>query len=280
MKGVILAAGKGTRMQELSQEKPKVLLKVGGRSSLEHIISGMKKSGIDDIIIVIGYKGDQIRDELGDGSSLGVEIEYIEQSLDKYGTVYALSLVEGLIKDSFMLSFGDIILDEDNYRNLYEKYKFCNYLLGREKEETEKAGQLQAQAKTQTKDKSADSTDKAKKKRVEAVISLNWIKDPSSGGAVYLNERGMVEKIVEKPEAGTSSTNWNSAGLFIFSPLIFKYLKKVSKSERGEYELPGAVNLMIEDGYNIASYKTVSYWQDLATPDNYQEINKYLSEEE
>lgn len=280
MKGVILAAGKGTRMQKLNQEKPKVLLKVGGRSSLEHIISGMKKTGIDDIIIVIGYKGDQIRNEFGNGSSLEVEIEYIEQSFDKYGTAYALSLVEGLIKDSFMLSFGDIILHEDNYHNLYEKYKFCNYLLGREKEETEKAGQLQVQAKTQAKDKSTDSTDKAKKKRVEAVVSLNWIKDPSSGGAVYLNERGMLEKIVEKPEAGTSSTNWNSAGLFIFSPLIFNYLKKVSKSERGEYELPGAVNLMIEDGYNVASYKTVSYWQDLATPDNYQQINDVLSKEE
>jgi dTDP-glucose pyrophosphorylase len=261
MKGVILAAGKGTRMQELSQEKPKVLLKVGGRSSLEHIISGMKKTGIDDIIIVIGYKGEMIKQEMGDGSSLGVEIEYVEQSLDKYGTAYALSLVEGLVEDSFMLSFGDIILAEDNYRNLYEKYKFCNYLLAREE-----TGQPQTQPQ-------------AEQKKVESVVSLNWIKDPSSGGAVYLDEKGMIDKIVEKPEPGSSSTHWNSAGLFIFSPLIFKYLEKISKSERGEYELPAAVNLMIEDGHNIASYKTLSYWQDLATPDNYQQINQLLEEE-
>jgi NDP-sugar pyrophosphorylase family protein len=277
MKGVILAAGKGTRMQELSEEKPKVLLKVGGRSSLEHIISGMKKAAVDEIIIVIGYKGDQIKAELGDGSSIGVEIEYVEQSLDKYGTAYALSLVEELIKDSFMLSFGDIILDEDNYRNLYEKYKFSNYLLSRD--EAAEAGQLQARTKSQRTEKSLEAAEKRQQKKVEAVISLNWIKDPSSGGAVYLDQQGMVKKIVEKPEAGSSSTNWNSAGLFIFSPLIFNYLKKLSKSERGEYELPDAVNLMIEAGHNVASYKTISYWQDLANPDNYQQINEILAEE-
>ncbi|MEC9489650.1 MAG: nucleotidyltransferase family protein [Halanaerobiales bacterium] len=277
MKGVILAAGKGTRMQELSEDKPKVLLKVGGRSPLEHIISGMKKAAIDEIIIVIGYKGEQIRAELGDGSSLGVEIEYLEQSLDKYGTAYALSLAEDLVKDSFMLSFGDIILAEDNYRNLYEKYKFSNYLLSRD--QAVETGQLQARTKSQQTDKINEAAEKMQKRHVEAVLSLNWVKDPSSGGAVYLDEQGMVKRIVEKPEAGRSSTHWNSAGIFIFSPLIFKYLKKLSKSERGEYELPGAVNLMIKDGHNVASYKTISYWQDLATPDNYQQINEVLAEE-
>jgi NDP-sugar pyrophosphorylase family protein len=277
MKGVILAAGKGTRMQELSEDKPKVLLKVGGRSPLEHIISGMKKAAVDEIIIVIGYMGEQIRAELGDASTLGVKIEYVEQSLDKYGTAYALSLVEELIKDSFMLSFGDIILDEDNYRNLYEKYKFSSYLMSRD--QAGEAGQLQAHTKSQRIEKSLEPAEKKQQKKVEAVVSLNWIEDPSTGGAVYLDQQGMVKKIVEKPEAGTSSTHWNSAGLFIFSPLIFKYLKKLSKSERGEYELPGAVNLMIEAGHNVASYKTISYWQDLATPENYQQINEVLEEE-
>jgi len=294
MKGVILAAGKGSRMKELTEDKPKVLLEVDGRSSLEHIISGMKKAGIDDIVMVVGYKGEMIKEKLGRGSELGVKITYVEQDLNKYGTGYALSLVKPYIENSFMLSYGDIILAENNYLNLYEKYKYCNYLYNQELKNNEKINFKRSDSSfsknnnynnisSASKDFEADAeqekelNDLESGKNIEAVISLNWVEDPSSGGAVYLNKEGLVEKIVEKPEAGTSTTNWNSAGLFIFSPLIFNYIEKIRKSERGEYELPSAVNLMLEEGINIASLKIKSYWQDLAKPDDYERINEELS---
>jgi len=297
MKGVILAAGKGSRMKELSQKKPKVLLKVDGRSSLEHIISGMKKAGIDEVIIVIGYKGEMIKDELGSGSELGVEITYVEQDLDKYGTGYALSLVEPYIDHSFMLSYGDIILAEDNYLNLYEKYKICNYYhkhefkyLGKEKENEDTVPHAEPENSKGLKKANSGRRDEAgsqstkidkisdlkRRNRVEAVISLNWVEDPSSGGAVYIDDHGFVENLVEKPEPGSSTTNWNSAGLFIFSPLIFEYLEQLKRSERGEYELPSAVNEMLKDNTAIASLKIESYWQDLANPDDYERINELL----
>lgn len=291
MKGVILAAGKGSRMKELSEEKPKVLLKVDGRSSLEHIISGMKKAGIEDIVIVIGYKGKMIKEELAKGSELGVKITYVEQNLNKYGTAYALSLVKPYIENSFMLSYGDIILAENNYLNLYEKYKFCNYLYNQELKCDDKLEYKETDSDIIKNSDEISSFEKdfadyneedneyanlKKKNNIEAVISLNWVEDPSSGGAVYLDKKGFVKKIVEKPEVGTSKTNWNSAGLFIFSPLIFNYIEKVNKSDRGEYELPSAVNLMLEDGLNIASLKIESYWQDLAEPDDYEQINEKL----
>jgi len=292
MKGVILAAGKGSRMKELTEDKPKVLLEVDGRSSLEHIISGMKKAGIDDIVIVIGYKGEMIKEKLGRGSELGVKITYVEQDLNKYGTGYALSLVKPYIENSFMLSYGDIILAENNYLNLYEKYKYCNYLYNQELKNNEKLNSNEQYSDLSKDNENFSSASKdfeesaeqdvefrnlKSNKNIEAVISLNWVEDPSSGGAVYLNKEGLVKKIVEKPEAGTSTTNWNSAGLFIFSPLIFNFIEKIRKSERGEYELPSAVNLMLEEGINIASLKIKSYWQDLAEPDDYERINEELS---
>ncbi len=239
MKGVILAAGKGTRLEELTENKPKALLKVGNKNCLEHIIEGMRDAGITDIIVVIGYQGQQIVDYFGDGNKLRVNLQYVKQSLDKYGTGYAGSLVEPLIDDSFMLSFGDIIITKDNYQRLYNQYQ--NY------------------------------------DNVSAVISLNWVDDPSEGGAVYIKEDGLVKKLVEKPPQGSSKTNWNSAGLFIFSPILFKYLKKISKSERGEYEISHAINLMINDGVDISSFKIDSYWQDIGTPEDYEHIQKILS---
>jgi len=243
MKGVILAAGKGSRLQELTEDIPKVLLRVGDKTCLEHIITGMQGAGIEEIIIVIGYLGDKIVKCFGNGEKLGVKLSYVEQSLDRYGTGYAASLVEPFLDDdSIMLSFGDIIIDPINYRKLFKQYN----------------NQL------------------SKSENLAAVLSLNWVEDPSQGGAVYLKEDGLVEKIVEKPASGTSTTHWNSAGLFAFAPVFFRYLDKISRSDRGEYEITNAINLLLEDNLNVGAMQIESYWQDVGTVESYKRICKIL----
>ena len=72
----------------------------------------------------------------------------------------------------------------------------------------------------------------------DAVLALNWVADPYKGAAVYLDENDVVKEIVEKPPKGTAKTNWNNAGFFLFSPLIFQYTAALTPSVRGEYELP------------------------------------------
>ena len=78
-KAAILAAGRGTRMKELTDELPKPMVAVKGKPILESIVSGLVANGVEKILIVIGYRKEVITDYFGDGSAFGCEISYVEQ---------------------------------------------------------------------------------------------------------------------------------------------------------------------------------------------------------
>jgi len=70
MQAVILAAGEGTRMRPLTYTRPKVMLPIANKPILEHLISELSKAGVKDIVLVVGYKEEKIREYFGDGSDL------------------------------------------------------------------------------------------------------------------------------------------------------------------------------------------------------------------
>ena len=79
MKAVILAAGKGTRMKDLTNEVPKPMLRVQGRPILEHILEGLLATGIREVCLITGWKAEVIEDHFGDGSRFGARISYARQ---------------------------------------------------------------------------------------------------------------------------------------------------------------------------------------------------------
>ena len=79
-KAVVLAAGRGTRMRELTRAMPKPMVKVCGKPVLSYIIEGLRDAGVRKILIVIGYRKEVVMDHFGDGSAIGVEIVYAEQT--------------------------------------------------------------------------------------------------------------------------------------------------------------------------------------------------------
>src|SRR4051812_36068787 len=79
MKAVILAAGKGTRMRELTDEQPKPMLKVQGKPILEHILDGLIAAGIREIFMVTGFRAEAIEGYFGTGKKWGGQIAYGRQ---------------------------------------------------------------------------------------------------------------------------------------------------------------------------------------------------------
>ena len=79
MKAVILCAGYGTRMEPYTKEYQKVMIPIYGKPVLEYLIQSIKKAGIKDFIIVVGFRKDQIMDYFNDGKNLGIDIEYVCQ---------------------------------------------------------------------------------------------------------------------------------------------------------------------------------------------------------
>ena len=112
MKAVIMAGGKGTRLQSIAKNIPKPMVPILNRPILEYQIDSLKKSGITDVIIIIGYLGNIIRKHFCNGERYGVSIEYIVENMP-LGTAGALYYLKGKIKDDFILVFGDLIFDID-----------------------------------------------------------------------------------------------------------------------------------------------------------------------
>ncbi|HIJ17858.1 MAG TPA: NTP transferase domain-containing protein [Thermoplasmata archaeon] len=122
MKGYILAAGEGVRMRPLTSNIPKPLLSVAGRPFLEHNIDALKGAGIKDIILLIGWKANRIREHFGDGSSFGVRIEYVEQK-ERLGTAHAISMIKDKVDSPFFCLYGDVVLTHESVKGLVEHHR-------------------------------------------------------------------------------------------------------------------------------------------------------------
>ena len=112
MTAVIMAGGKGTRIRSINNEVPKPMIPVCGKPILEHQIARLKENGITDIILMVGYLGEVIKEYFLDGKQLGVTVSYIEEK-EPLGTAGAMYLLKGRVKDDFLLLNGDIIFDID-----------------------------------------------------------------------------------------------------------------------------------------------------------------------
>lgn len=117
MKAVILAAGEGTRMRPLTASCPKVMLPVANMPVLEHIIVAARDAGIDGFVCVVGYMGEVIREYFGDGSRLGVRIDYVEQE-EQLGTAHAIGMASRSVGARFLVLNGDAIVAPPDLRAL------------------------------------------------------------------------------------------------------------------------------------------------------------------
>jgi len=119
-KAVLLAAGRGTRMRELTADLPKPMIKVRGKPILLHIIEGLQAAAVKNFLIIVGYHADAVRDYFGDGTCFGLQIKYATQVIQD-GTGRVVELARDFVGQSpFVLSYGDILVDQANYKSLVE----------------------------------------------------------------------------------------------------------------------------------------------------------------
>jgi dTDP-glucose pyrophosphorylase len=119
-KAVMLAAGRGTRMRELTADLPKPMIEVRGKPVLQHILEGLRDAGLRDFLIVVGYHADAVQNFFGDGSRYNVAIQYATQAVQD-GTGRVVDLARDFAGDSpFVLSYGDILLDPTNYKHVVD----------------------------------------------------------------------------------------------------------------------------------------------------------------
>ncbi len=226
-RAALLAAGRGTRLGELTAHTPKPLIEVRGKSLLTWIIEGLRDAGIGEFLCVIGYLGDAIRERYGDGSSLGVRMEYVRQ-FDAHGTGAALRLARAFAQDGpILMSFGDILTNYGHYRDLLDAFRGRGHA---------------------------------------AVMGINPMADVSAGAAV-IRDGTQVVRIVEKPGPGDPVSQWNQAGVTAFGEAVWPVLERIPQSPRGEYEITAAMSMLIAGGHKVSAVEFNGFWSDVGTPE-------------
>ncbi len=120
MKAVVLVAGKGTRMEPLTSDCPKVMLQVANKPILEHILNSAIQAGIEGFVFITGYLEQQIREYFGDGSKWGVSIDYVLQK-EQLGTANAIGYAKGHVEEAFLVLNGDMLIGQEDLKALLSR---------------------------------------------------------------------------------------------------------------------------------------------------------------
>ena len=185
VKAIVLCGGKGTRLRPLTNEIPKVLIKIRNKPILGFNIHFLKKYGITDIILSVGYLSEKIKEHFGDGSRFGVNITYLTES-EPLGTAGPLKLAKdmGLLpKETFVMCNGDELKEI----NIHEMLRLHE------------------------------------NKNASATVALTKVENPSLYGVAKLEDCKILE-FVEKPKITESPSNMINAGFYIMEPELVKMI--------------------------------------------------------
>lgn len=252
MKAVILAAGKGTRMKDLTNELPKPMLRVQGKPILEHIVTAIVANGIHEIFIVTGFRAEIVESYLGDGSKWNARIAYGRQ-LVQDGTGKAPELARDFIGPSpFLMTYGDILVNPKSPdSSLFEAMK-------------KTYGQM---------------VHRFQEGYYSGVITVTPGEDVTQGGLNFFDEHFCLKRLVEKPSPAQieelhrtgwlkpGAPVWYNAGIYIFKPSLFEFTAKLEKSPRGEYELTDAIGALIAARHVLAGLEIQGRWVDVRDPE-------------
>jgi dTDP-glucose pyrophosphorylase len=236
MKGVILAAGKGTRLEPLTYSIPKEMVHVCGRPLLQHAIDMFRYGGVENVIVIVGNNKGAVFDYLKDGKWTGIDVSYrFQTELD--GVAKAIHAAKPLIDENevFLVTFGDEIIEP--------KDKIVREMLAIR----EKTG-------------------------AKCVIGLSPVIDPERYGIAKIDGNGKVLEMFEKPsEKGdlerlkSDGQHLGANGVFVFDSDIFKYIEKTPRGAKNEFQISDSIKLMVSEGLPCFAYVHKGIYRDVGT---------------
>jgi len=237
MKAVVLAAGEGTRLRPLTEDTPKALVEIDGTPLIEDVFDNLVDLGINELVVVVGYKKEQIIDRYGD-EYRGVPITYTHQR-EQNGLAHALLTAEAHIDDDFVLMLGDNVFRAN---------------LG-------------------------DVLNRQRESRADAAFLVEEVprEEASRYGVCDTNEYGEIVEVVEKPDEPPS--NLVMTGFYTFTPKIFHACHLVQPSDRGEYEISDAIDLLLQSGRTIDAIRMDGWRVDVGYPEDRERAEQQLTEE-
>ena len=236
--GVILSAGKGTRIDPFNTQYPKPLLPIGNLPILAHHMEAFRRLGIRKVYVVVAHLMDRIINHFGRHAH-GLDISYVEQP-QILGIAHAVGRVEALVQGPFMLALGDIFYLAPDLERMVERYR---------------------------------EGDVAAVLAVKEEISADPVR---KNFTVDLAPDGTVSRVVEKPINPTNLLK--GCGIYLFGPEIFDAIHRTPRTAlRDEYEITTAIQLMIDAHQKVVADAVIDWDLNVTFPKDLLEGNlRYL----
>ena len=265
-KGVITAAGYGTRFLPASKNVPKELLPLIDTPIIHYVVEEFVKSGIKDIIIITRYGNHAIEDYF---DSL-FELEHFLKNRRKLEKLEQIRAIYKMANFAFVRQNKD--LPYGNASPLYAAKPYIgnsSFAFGWGDDITISKVPVIKQLKNTYENSSSSGVIAVQEIPVEEMHKYGSVK-LKKGSDKY------VEKIIEKPEKGKEFSNLASFGRYIFSPKIFKYLDPNDLGKDNEFWLVDVIHKMLKD-HNVIAQKTEGKWMTTGDPLRYLETTFELA---
>ncbi len=234
MKALVLSGGEGTRLRPITYSFAKQLIPVANKPILFYVLEDIANAGIKEVGIIVGETREAIKEAVKDGNQWGLNVTYILQK-EPLGLAHAVKIAENFICDEpFVMYLGDNIL-RSGIKNFVNEYGNSNE---------------------------------------DFVILLNEVEHPEQFGVAVLDEKGRVEKLVEKP--GHFISNKALVGIYILNHKIFQAVKAISPSWRGELEITDAIQYVIDNNGEVEAFLIDDWWKDTGKKGDVLEANRLI----
>ena len=234
MKAVVLCAGKGTRIREITGgEIPKPMIEVEDKPILERTLEWLKNYDVDEVLVNLHHQGEEIQDYFG-SSYKGLDITYYWEE-ELLGTAGALKQMEDDLEEEFFVIYGDIVTDLD-LDNLHGVQASSN----------------------------ASGT----------VMVYSGEEDLSEASIISLDSKNRIEAFIEKPDRETISEFqgevWTNAGVYCLYPEILNYIEEEKDFSHDIFPevLKGSGSLK---GFKLPEE---AYWTEIGNPEKYRQLKK------
>jgi NDP-sugar pyrophosphorylase family protein len=208
MQGVILAAGKGSRLQHITLTRSKAMLPILGRPIVERVMLDLAANGVEDFVLVVSPDDRDITHYFRAESGLEAEVRFVYQP-QRLGMANALACAAPLINGDFILSACDNLVSAEHVGRMIDAWQWPD--------------------------------------KPDAVLTLMPAEAERLGQTgIVVMDGSWIRRIVEKPEPGEAPSDISSLPLYCFSPRILDLLPEVRPSSRGEYELQDAIQMLID----------------------------------
>jgi NDP-sugar pyrophosphorylase family protein len=236
VQGVILAAGKGSRLHPITTKRSKAMLPILGRPIVERVMEVLTANGVREFILVVSRVDSEIVRYFNEESHLDAEIHFVMQE-ERLGMADALKYAAAHIRGPFILSACDNLVPAEHVADLTACHRAHP--------------------------------------EINAVLSLMRVDRTMLSRVGVVDMDGQwVRRIVEKPGPEEAPSDIASLPLYVFAPRLLDYLPEVKLSSRGEYELQDAIQMLVQRDGRVGGVFTDSRLQ-LTGPEDLLAINRH-----